>query len=161
MGLGSRAVGANVLTPREATWYSSLMTSENYRRIAPLYWLVDAYGNYFDTSRYTKGFTAFCFFDSGQYAADFLRRWVEVAQSSFPEGRNPLSGEPISLDDWGIRHSDNAEQLLAMCDELSRLDNTPPYNGFFINPPWDPNSAELPMTPSEMKDEIERRAAQP
>ena len=72
-----------------------------------------------------------------------------------------MSGEPISRDDWGVHHSDNADQLLAMCDELSRWDHNPPYDGFFINPPSDPDSAELPMTTSEMKDEIERRAAQP
>jgi hypothetical protein len=139
------------------------MTGESYRRIAPLYWLRDIYGNYLDTRGYMRGLTAFCFFDSEQRAEDFLKRWVRTAQlpTGAFQGTDPVTGDPIARDNWEIHHSDNAGELLVMCDELSRWDHSPIYDGFFVNPPSDPDSAELPMTLSEMKDEIERRAAQP
>jgi hypothetical protein len=163
LGVGTGADGANVLTPREATWYASLMTGENYRRIAPLYWFRDTYGNYLDTRGYMRGLTAFCFFDSEQRAEDFLKRWLTTAQSPTGDlqGTDPVTGDPIARDNWEIHHSDDADQLLAMCDELSRWDHSPPYDGFFIDPPHDPNSPELPMTLEGIKAEIEHRAAQP
>ena len=142
------------------------MPEQDYRRVDPLYWFIDFHGNALDSGRLMlPGPDAFFFFGSDAYAERFLRQWLESARLGPLRGMNPITKEPISRDDWGIHQSDDADYLIAMCDDLAQLAGVPragqieeQYEYFFVNPSLTPRSADLPMTLEAMKAAIQQKA---
>jgi hypothetical protein len=139
---------------------------KGYRLVDTLYWFIDLYGNALDSKRLMlPGPVAFFFFSSDTYAESFLKEWLEAARRRPLGGTNPGTKEPISRDDWGLHYSDDADDLIAMCDDLAQLPGEPragqiekQYEYFFVDPSPDRYSADLPMTLEAMKAAIEQKA---
>src|ERR687886_930207 len=98
------------------------MTQQDDRRRAPLYWLkhkrVESMPLPFPP---LSGARPFCFFRSREYAREFLYHWV-------PEQgiENPWTSRGMSRNDWIIDVDNNADRLLAVCDEAAQEG----YEGF-------------------------------
>jgi hypothetical protein len=128
------------------------MAQQGYRLVDTLYWFIDLYGNALDSKRLMlPGPDAFFFFSSDAYAESFLKEWLEAVI--------------ISRDDWGLHYSDDADDLIAMCDDLAQLPGEPragqiekQYEYFFVDPSPDRYSADLPMSLEAMKAAIEHKA---
>ncbi len=128
------------------------MAQQGYRLVDTLYWFIDLYGKALDSKRLMMpGPDAFFFFSSDAYAESFLKEWLEAVR--------------ISRDDWGLHYSDDADDLIAMCDDLARLPGEPragqiekQYEYFFVDPSPDRYSADLPMSLEAMKAAIEQKA---
>ena len=73
-----------------------------------------------------SGAHPFCFFRSKEYARKFLCHWVP--QKGLEK---PWTSQGISRDDWIIDGDDNADRLLAVCDEAAQEG----YEGFLVDPP--------------------------
>ena len=141
---------------------------KDYRRVAPLFWFKDEFDNPLDSGRLlVPGPSAFFFFTSLEYAEAFLQQWLDAARSALPGGKNPMTGDPISRHDWGIYHSDDADRLLAVCDELAQMPGSlreegflmrVPYEAFIVDPPLHSPSANLPIDLDAIKAQIQRKA---
>jgi hypothetical protein len=69
---------------------------------------------------------------------------------------DPWTGARVPRELWGIDGDDNADRLLAKCDEAAQEG----YEGFLIDPPLtllQGLGSVLPLTLSEIKSEIEPR----
>jgi hypothetical protein len=67
---------------------------------------------------------------------------------------NPWTGDRMPREEWSIDADNNADRLLAMCDEVSQEG----YEGFLVDPPLTALqglSSILPLTLADMKSEIE------
>ena len=72
------------------------------------------------------GVHPFCFFRSREYAREFLYHWVPA------EGiEKPWTSQGVSRNDWSIDGDDNADRLLAVCDEAAQEG----YENFLVDPP--------------------------
>ena len=103
------------------------MTQPNDRRRPPLYWFQHNRVEYMPLpSPPLPGIRLFCFFCSREYAREFLYHWVPA------EGlEKPWTSQGISRNDWSIDGDDNADRLLAVCDEVAQEG----YEAFLIDPP--------------------------
>jgi hypothetical protein len=96
-----------------------------------------------------SGVRPFCFFRTREYAREFLHQWVPLHGIM-----NPWTGDRMPREEWSIDGDDNADRLLAMCDEASQEG----YEVFLIDPPLTTLQglgSVLPLTLAEMKSEIE------
>ncbi len=150
------------------------MSERSYRRVPPLYWLVEderPLDKPLDARRFglsTNYSQVFCFFSSEDYAWRWLKRRLEDARAILPGGATTLTGEPVSLDDWAMRSTDDADRLLAVCDEAALVRGGPrdegfsasiPYDGFLIDPPlWLSRENPLPLSLEDMKAKIRQKA---
>jgi hypothetical protein len=67
---------------------------------------------------------------------------------------NPWTGDRLPREVWGIDGDDNADRLLAKCEEASQEG----YEGFLIDPPLSTLQglgSVLPLTISDIKSAIE------
>ncbi len=103
------------------------MTQQDDRHRPPLYWFRHERGEY-TALPFTPlwGVRPFCFFRSREYAREFLHHWVP---EKGPE--KPWTNQGFSRNDWIIDGDDNADRLLAVCDEAAREG----YEGFLVDPP--------------------------
>ena|SRR5215212_10375924 len=127
------------------------MTQQDDRRRPPLYWF---------KHKHVEGMPLpfpqlwemrpFCFFRSSEYAREFfapmgIATWHNV---------NPWTGDRMPREEWSIDGDDNADRLLAICDEASQEG----YEGFLVDPPLTTLQglgSILPLTLADMKSEIE------
>ncbi len=137
------------------------MTERSYRRIPPLYWLIEDErpdDKPLDARRFglsTNYSQVFCFFSSKDYAWRWLERHLEGASG-------------ISLNDWTICSTDDVDRLLAVCDEAGLVPGHPHnegfsaligYDGFLVDPPlWLSRENPLPLTLEAMKAKIRQKA---
>jgi hypothetical protein len=103
------------------------MTQQDDRRRPPLYWFQHERGEYTPLPfPPPSGAHPFCFFRTREYAREFLHHWVPA------EGiEKPWTSRGMSRNDWIIDGDDDADRLLAVCDEAAREG----YEGFLIDPP--------------------------
>jgi hypothetical protein len=91
----------------------------------------------------------FCFFRSSEYAREFLQQWVPLHGIM-----NPWTGGRMPREVWILDGDNNADRLLAKCDEASQEG----YEGFLIDPPLTSLKglgSVLPLTLADIKNEIE------
>ncbi len=103
------------------------MVQQDDRRRPPLYWLQHQRFGYVPVPfPPLAGIHPFCFFRSSEYAREFLHHWV-------PAGgiERPWTGQGVSRSDWSVDGDDNADRLLAVCDEAAQEG----YEGFLVDPP--------------------------
>ena len=132
------------------------MTQQDNRRRPPLYWLkhkrVESMPLPFPR---LAGARPFCFFRSREYAREFLYHWVPAKGIE-----KPWTSEGISRNDWSIDGDDNADRLLAVCDEAAQEG----YESFLVDPPLSTlQGLEAALTRSvvDVKNGIEDEAACP
>jgi hypothetical protein len=139
---------------------------KGYRLVHTLYWFIDLYGNALDSKRLMlPGPDEFFFFSSDDYAESFLKEWLEAVRRGPLGGTNPGTKEPISREDWGLHYSDDADDLIAMCDDLAQLPGEPrvgqiekQYEYFVVDPSLDHYSADRSMSLEAMKAAIAQKA---
>jgi hypothetical protein len=98
-----------------------------------------------------SGGRPFCFFRSSEYAREFLHQWVPLHGIM-----DPWTGERAPRELWSIDGDDDADRLLAKCDEAVQEG----YEGFLIDPPLTLAKglgSALPLNLSDIKSEIEPR----
>jgi hypothetical protein len=126
------------------------MTQQDDRRRPPLYWFKHKHVEGMPLPfPQLWGMRPFCFFRSSEYAREFLHQWVSLHGIM-----NPWTGDRMPREEWSIDGDDNADRLLAMCDEASQEG----YEGFLIDPPLTTLQglgSILPLTLADMKSEIE------
>jgi hypothetical protein len=91
----------------------------------------------------------FCFFRTSEYAREFLHQWVPLHGIM-----NPWTGDRLPRDTWTIDGDNDADRLLAKCDEAAQEG----YQGFLIDPPLTTLQglgSVLPLTFSELRSAIE------
>ena len=103
------------------------MVQQDDRRRTPLYWFQHERRGYVPVPFPTlAGVHPFCFFRSREYAREFLYHWVPA------EGiEKPWTSQGVSRNDWSIDGDDNADRLLAVCDEAAQEG----YECFLVDPP--------------------------
>ena len=103
------------------------MVQQDDRRRPPLYWLQHERLGYVPVPfPPLAGVHPFCFFRSREYAREFLYHWVPA------EGiEKPWTSQGVSRDAWSIDGDDNADRLLAVCDEARQEG----YENFLVDPP--------------------------
>ena len=103
------------------------MVQQDDRYRPPLYWLQHERLGYVPVPfPPLEGVHPFCFFRSREYAREFLYHWVPV------EGiEKPWTSQGVSRNDWSIDGDDNADRLLAVCDEAAQDG----YKSFLVDPP--------------------------
>jgi hypothetical protein len=103
------------------------MTQQDDRRRSPLYWFQHNRVGYMPLPFFPlSGVHPFCFFRSREYAREFLYHWVPA------EGlEKPWTSQSISRNDWSIDGDDNADRLLAVCNEAAQEG----YRSFLVDPP--------------------------
>ncbi len=91
------------------------MNKQNNRRRPPLYWFEHKSAEYVPVPfPLLSGVHPFCFFRSTEYAREFLYHWVPA------EGlEKPWANQGFFRNDWSIDGDDNADRLLAVCDEAA------------------------------------------
>jgi hypothetical protein len=130
------------------------MAKQDDRRRPPLYWFKHKHGEYIPLPfPPLSGAHPFCFFRSREYAREFLCHWV-------PEKglEKPWTSQGISRNDWIIDGDNNADRLLAVCDEVAQEG----YEAFLVDPPLTSlQGLDTALTRSlvDIKGEIEDRAA--
>ena len=128
------------------------MTQRDNRRRPPLYWFKH---NHVEDMPLpfppVSGGRPFCFFRSLEYAREFLHQWVP--QHGIMD---PWTGERVPRELWSMDGDDDADRLLAKCDEAAQEG----YEGFLIDPPltlFEGLGSVLPLTLADIKSEIEVR----
>ena len=103
------------------------MVQQDDRHRPPLYWLQHERLGYVPVPfPPLAGVHPFCFFRSREYAREFMYHWVPA------EGiEKPWTSQGVSRDAWSIDGDDNADRLLAVCDEAVQEG----YEGFLVDPP--------------------------
>ena len=106
------------------------MVQQVDRRRPPLYWFHHERLGYAPVPfPPLAGVHPFCFLRSREYARAFLHHWVPA------EGiEKPWTSQGVSRSDWSIDGDDNADRLLAVCDEAAQDG----YEGFLVDPPLTP-----------------------
>jgi hypothetical protein len=126
------------------------MTKQDDRRRPPLYWFKHKHVEDMPLPFPTlSGVRPFCFFRSSEYAREFLHQWVPLHGIM-----NPWTGGRMPREEWIIDGDDNADRLLAKCDEASQEG----YEVFLIDSPLTTLQglgSVLLLTLAEMKSEIE------
>ena len=126
------------------------MTEQDDRRRAPLYWFKHKHVEDMPLPfPALSGVRPFCFFRSSEYAREFLHQWVPLHGIM-----NPWTGDRMPREEWSIDADNNADRLLAICDEATQEG----YEGFLVDPPLTALqglSSILPLTLADMKSEIE------
>ena len=131
------------------------MTQQDNRCRPPLYWFKHKHVEDMPLPfPPLSGVKPFCFFRSSEYAREFLHQWVPLHGIM-----NPWTGDRLPRDVWIIDGDDNADRLLAKCDEASQEG----YEGFLIDPPLTTLKglgSVLPLTLADIKNEIEVQPTQ-
>ena len=126
------------------------MNHQDDRRRPPLYWFKHKHVEDMPLPfPPLSGVRPFCFFRTREYAREFLHQWVPLHGIM-----NPWTGDRMPREEWSIDGDDNADRLLAMCDEASQEG----YEVFLIDPPLTTLQglgSVLPLTLADMKSEIE------
>ncbi len=132
------------------------MTQQDHRGRSALYWFRHKRAEYVPLPfPPLSGVHPFCFFRSREYAREFLYRWVPA------EGlEKPWTSRGMSRNDWIIDGDDDADRLLAVCDEAVQEG----YERFLVDPPLTSLrglDVALTLSFADMKSGIEDRAAWP
>ncbi len=126
------------------------MTHQDDRRRPPLYWFKHKHVEDMPLPfPPLSGVRPFCFFRSSEYAREFLHQWVPLHGIM-----NPWTGGRMPREEWLLDGDDNADRLLAKCDEASQEG----YEGFLIDLPLTSLQglgSVLPLALSDIKNEIE------
>ena len=91
-----------------------------------------------------------CFFSTEEQAWAFFNRYYKL-------GQKYLTGEPVAIDDFQVKSSDDVDDLLALCEEVTSPELFVEASGFAIDPPLDfldTSSPDLALDLTEVRKRI-------